>query len=469
MSVSASNNPVTGAVTDDGELVVWGSGADGVKAGAPTGLTDVAAVELKEGNGIVLREGGEVEAWGNSAGISNEPNGLLARAVAVDTMGTAFAVTTDGTLEHWGTAPFLAPPDDLTGLVDVVAGNAGAALDADGNVIAFGTDLMPGNTPPGDIQGHVTQLASGAYTLGAILDDGSIRLWGTVLNPAEPIPAVPAKPDGKNVISLGIANGNNVIAVTEDGQVYAWGPHADLGNVGAVDGINDGEQVAAVSVGKDHAAVIVTDFRAAAAPIIAGSPVTGQQVKVTTPAEFTLDPDGEVTGQWLKTTGGTTTEVAGATSDTLTLDKSLEGATISYEATAERGGETVVTTSNALGPVTAAPVVKVASKLTADKPVSKYKGKKAAAKKAKKTTFAATLATPGVTPAGTLTLAVEGKVKNKKGKTKTVTKNATATVGANGTVQIVIKGLKRGKYTATWSYPGSSTALPSTIVVKFKV
>ncbi|MDQ6523633.1 hypothetical protein RB608_08490 [Nocardioides sp. LHD-245] len=469
VSVSASDNPISGAVTDEGELFVWGGPSGGVVAGAPTGLTDAAAVALRAANGVVLREGGEVVAWGVAPGISAVPEGLRAQAVAVDVTGTAFAVTTEGTLAHWGSAPFLVPPDDLTDLVDVVAGRIPAALDADGNVITWGTDLLPGSVVPADIQGHVTQIATGEFTYGAILDDGSIRLWGSDVDPSKPIPTVPAKPDGKKVISLGIANGNTVVAVTEDGQVYAWGSNADVVNVDAVAGINDGEPVAAVSIGEYHAAVIVTDFHASAAPVIAGSPVIGQQLTVSTPAEFTLDPDGEVTGQWLRTTGGTTTEIAGATTDTLTLDKSLEGATISYETTAERGGETVVTTSNTLGPVTAAPIVKVASTVTAEKPVSKYKGKKSAAKKAKRTSFSAAIATPGASPAGTVTLIIEGKVKNKKGKTKKVSKQATAIVGADGALKIVVKGLKRGKYTATWSYPGSSTTLPSTVVRKFKV
>jgi hypothetical protein len=430
VSVSASDAPVSGAVTDDGELVVWGSSGDGVQPGAPTHLTDVAAVSLKQSNGMVLNNDGTVVAWGSAAGISAVPTGLEAKAIAMGGLGTAYAVTTDGTLAYWGAAPaFGAPPASLTGLRDVVSANLSAALDSTGNVTTWPDDTaMPGLSAPDEIQGHVTSIATGGYLFGAILDDGSMRIWGMA-----PVPTVPAKPDGKNVVSLAIGNNNNIVAVTDDGQVHAWGPTAALTDLSAVDGINDGQHAVAVSIGQNHAAVIVTDFRAVTPPAIDGTPVVGQTLTAT-PAGLSLEPDSPATGQWLADGD----PIAGANGTTLELDEGLIDSMISYRTTATRGGVDVESTSTEVGPVTPATVAS-----TTTLSVTPASGGYGAVR-----TATATVAAPDGTPTGSVTFTLDGKT-------------ATATLAAGKATWKLPNDLSVGAHSLSASYAGDSNTDPS--------
>ncbi len=132
-----------------------------------------------------------------------------------------------------------------------------------------------------------------------------------------------------------------------------------------------------------------------------------------------------------------------------------------HSVSASYGGDT--TTDPSVSAAATVTVAKVGSTLTSAKPKVKVKKK---AKKAKKAVFTVVVHAPaGASPAGTVTLTVKGK-----GKVKKVSKRKTTSVGANGVAKVKIKGLKRGKYKATWSYAGSATVAPGTVKVKkFKV
>ncbi|WP_141003890.1 hypothetical protein [Nocardioides humi] len=218
ISVSASNKG-TAAVTADGDLFVWGDPSVVEVDAAPVGLTDVASVSLRLGGGVALKRDGSVVGWGEN-GIDAPPTGLSAKAVSVNNQ-SAYAVTTDGTLVSWGTEhgpSNPAPPEGLTGLVDVSAAAAvTAALDADGELHLWG--LLADNPAlevPSEVQGHVEKLAVGGLAIGVILDDGSVRTWGISAS------AVPLELTGETIASLALYSGN-AIAATEDGEVYAWG------------------------------------------------------------------------------------------------------------------------------------------------------------------------------------------------------------------------------------------------------
>lgn len=439
----ATSSGGTAAVTAEGALHVWGNDIAGEVTLAPTDVTGAAAVSLFTNGGAVLKSDGSVVAWGANSGMKAVPSGLRAKAVSAGTQNI-YAVTTAGTLADWGAEhdpgnP--APPPNLTGLVDVsAAGALTLALDADGDVTAWGALAMLAPTPL-EIQGHVAQISTGgAAGAGAILDDGSIVTWGLNV-PATPAPIAEAL-DGKKVVSLDVDA--NVVAATEDGQVYAWGPTADITTLPEA---LDGEKVGAVSVSQYHAAVVVTDFHAVNRPTITGSPEIGQTLRAT-PATFSFAPDSPATGQWLANGN----PIAGATGTTLHLDAALLNSKVSYRTSAVRGAEQAASTST---PVT---VKKATSTLKASK--AKVVGKRGT--QARQVVLKVRVSTlSGESAQGKVKVVLKGNGLKKR--------KATAKVNAKGVATVVLKNVRRGSYKATWTYQGSATVDAATVTVKAKV
>jgi WD40 repeat protein len=461
----ATNGRATGIVTADGAVRVWGATTPSEVPGepplpipevdgAPTGVTDAAAITLAFSHGAILHTDGRVTAWGGfGPAFSEVPSDLRAKAISIMLSGTGYAVRTDGTLATWGNPPFNVTPPGLTNLVDVVATTGHVlALRSDGTVVGWNPSGGPGPLDVPDFGGKkvVNIAASGAYSAAAF-EDGTIEIWGDPGSIPEGEPTFDGLTPATKVTSLAVGGmtGEILAAVTADGAVHVWGtenPVADVPPSLA------GQPVSAIAVGNAHMAAIVTTFRELAKPTIAGQPKVGQTLTAT-PATFSLAPDAAATGQWYAGSD----PISGKTATTLALDPSLVGKAVSYRTTATRGDQTLVSASAATAPVAAAttpPVAKAPSKVS-----GKVKATGKTKKIAKKVTIAITVKTAkGVSPAGKVTVTLKGKTKKK----------VTVKVNAKGKATATFKKVKRGKYTATLKYTGNAKVKASTGKAKFK-
>ena len=343
------NDYATGVVTLDGDVRVWGSSERPEVAEAPASITDAATIVLAANNAAVLHTDGRITAWGAAPSLSQVPTELRAKAMAISTEvdhGTGYAVRPDGTLTTWGDAPNPAAtptPADLTDLVDVSAAPTHVlALRADGTLATWGLPIPELLEVP-DFGGHkVRSITTGFASSGAVLDDGTIRIWGAGgLLPANQ-PSFDGQSPAGQVVSLDLSLGAGA-AVTADGGVHVWGSNDTLNT--APESLT-GKPVAAVKVSQNHAAAVVTAFRDLTTPAITGTAKVGQTLSAA-PATFSLAPDAPATGQWYADSAPILTQ----TGSTLTLDAATADKSISYRTTATRGQDVVTSVAAPVGPV----------------------------------------------------------------------------------------------------------------------
>ncbi|GAA4758440.1 hypothetical protein GCM10023350_50250 [Nocardioides endophyticus] len=451
----ATNDNVTGVVTLDGGVRVWGGTDESPTAevaGAPTGVTDAAAIALTTGNAAILRTDGSIRAWGNSGALGDVPTDLRAKAIALQS-GTGYAVRPDGTLATWGDEPlYPLPTTGLTDLVDVSASISHVlALRSDGKVVIWGSADYPGVLDLPDFGGKkVAKIATAMVQSGVVFEDGTIDIWGFgVLIPMGEPPFDGLTP-ATTVTSLSL--GSTSAALTADGAVSAWGNDVKVKTIPAA---LTGQPVSAIAVSNGHAAAVITSFRDLTKPTIAGKPEVGQTLTAT-PATFSLTPDAPATGQWYAGSDA----IAGQTSTTLAVAAAQVGKAISYRTTATRAGQTVTSASTTLGPVTQVTVTPPPAPKAKSKVTAKVKATGKTKKIAKKVKITVTVkTTKGISPAGKVKITLKGKTK----------KTVNAKVNAKGIATVTVKKVKRGKYTATLAYAGNTRVSSAKATTKFKV
>lgn len=452
----ATNDNVTGVVTLDGGVRVWGGTDESPTAevaGAPTGVTDAAAIALTTGNAAILRTDGSIRAWGNSGALGEVPSDLRAKAIALQ-VGTGYAVRPDGTLATWGDEPaYPLPTTGLTDLVDVSASISHVlALRSDGTVVIWGSADYPGVLDVPDFGGKkVAKIATAMVQSGVVFEDGTIDIWGFsfLIPPGEP--AFDGLTPATKVTSLSLGSSTSA-ALTADGAVSAWGNDVKVKTVPAA---LTGQPVSAIAVSAGHAAAVITSFRDLTKPTIAGKPEVGQTLTAT-PATFSLTPDAPAAGQWYAGSDA----IAGQTGTTLTLAAAQVDKAISYRTTATRAGQTVTSASTTLGPVTKVPVTPPPATKAKSKVTAKVKATGKTKKIAKTVKITVTVkTTKGISPAGKVKITLKGKTK----------KTLNAKVNAKGVATVTVKKVKRGKYTATLAYAGNTRVESAKGTAKFRV
>ncbi|KQW50960.1 hypothetical protein ASC77_25215 [Nocardioides sp. Root1257] len=435
----AASAVATGAVTVDGQVKVWGDPDAPEVSEAPAGITDATTIVLSTGNGAVLHADGRITAWGSSPQISAIPSDLRAKAIAL-TGGTGYAVRPDGTLTTWGATPAYSTPAELTDLVDVsVSVDRALALHANGTVTIWGFDDYAGPLSVPDFGGKkVIKVASGTGYSAVVLDDGSLKTWGN-MPPGEP--PLDGQSAATKVVAISTsATERTAGAVSADGNMYVWGGNNAMTGVF----LSGGKSVAAVALGENHAAAIVTAFRALTQPTVTGTPEVGQTLTAT-PATLSLTPDAPATGQWYAGND----PIAGKTATTLIVDDTLVGKTISYRTTATRGADTVASSSTQTGAVAPVPTVDPVPLPTSTVSVS-VSPARAAVGTARAVT--ATVTTAGtLAPTGTVTFTVG---------TTTATTPLTA-----GRATWQLPSLKVGAYRVSATYSGDANTAASTSTV----
>lgn len=453
---------VMGAVTASGSARVWGGGAGTpIIMGMPGDLTDVKSLAFTSGSGGALHKDGSITTWG----------GGPVASVAPEAKGTAFAITAfnvyavqeNGSLVVEGMEVIETPAELLAApatpgdaVVDVKAGSMHVvALRANGTIVAWAADdpsLTPLATVPDFGGKKVVAIDTGSNVSGALLEDGTVRVWG---QPDSPLATAPV-PDfgGKKVTDFDLFTSG--VARTEDGKVHVWGEQDSMETVPSS---LTGRTIAGVATGSNAVGVIVPTFHAAADPVVTGTARVGETLKAVAP-RFSGTPDS-VSGQWFANGAA----LAGATSPTLALTAAHVGTALTYSSVIVKGNQTFTGLSEATAPVAKATAAVRATAVTGPlqtpkpKPVKKgLKGKakkaavkKAKAKAAKKATRSITVsvgvqASPGASPQGSAVVEVAGRT----------SATGTVAVNAQGQATYTLPTALKGTYRVTVTYAGSA-------------
>jgi len=254
VATAAGNGPMplSLALTSEGNLFAWGYNSDGQlgnnsttsssvpvavdMSGVLAGKT-VVAIAVNMGHSLALTSDGQVFAWGNNSGgqLGNNSTASSSVAVPVDMSGALAGKT----------------------VVAIAAGDMHSmALTSDGNVFAWGSNWSGqlGNNSttsspvpvPVDMNGAlagktVVAIAGMSHSL-ALTSDGQVFAWGNNFsgqlgNNSTANSPVPAPVDmsgalaGQTVVAVAAGMGHS-LALTTDGKVFSWGNNysGQLGN-----------------------------------------------------------------------------------------------------------------------------------------------------------------------------------------------------------------------------------------------
>jgi alpha-tubulin suppressor-like RCC1 family protein len=268
------------AASGASEVVAWGgvdftNGALGdgttttswVPVGV-TGLSHVTRLSIANENAVALMSDGTVMTWGWNA------------------FGQMGIGTSEGP-EHCPTGPCSTHPVAVEGLSGVTAIATGidhdVALLSDGRVMNWGINeygqlgdgtIVSGSDTPVEVSGleHVIGIAAGGNMAAAVLEDGTVKVWGTdgsgpqtCFNSVRCAPTPVSVPGLKNVTALA-AGGAHYLALLSNGTVMAWGLNSEgqLGNGTTVSSevpvpVSGLSNVRAIAAGGAHSLALLSD------------------------------------------------------------------------------------------------------------------------------------------------------------------------------------------------------------------
>ena len=224
------------ALDENGRFYGWGYYAHG-----QTTMPDNVAKELEKNNAsitdiyastmwsAVLGSDGNLYIWGSSQSsqnfkINRKLKGHILQAAAGDNNilvrlddGTV-AVIGDKSTEFYANIPKQLTDGSVT-IVDIAATNRNAAaIDDQGSLYVWGSNLDGLNKVPAEVEGHLKNIESGYRHFVALLDDGTVRSWGSnALNQT----AVPAKLSGITRVCTDYYQ--NYAINDSTGAITAWG------------------------------------------------------------------------------------------------------------------------------------------------------------------------------------------------------------------------------------------------------
>ncbi len=328
-----TGNGKTCGLTSSETVWCWGQGTNGSLGNGDNqnsiypvqvvGLTGISMISYSGSTGCALSSGGEVKCWGDGGNgtLGNGQNNItsstpvsvqnISNAISIGITGsTACAVISGGTIKCWGynywgdagngtdggnganpTIPYshIVDPTLVSGISNATyAIGGGCALLSTGAIKCWGygangqlgdgnnsiNSVSKSNTPV-SVTGisNATQI-SGSSTRCAVLNDNSIKCWGSNAYSALGNGATSsATPNPTPVLVSGIANAtqvsvygmNNACAVLSTGAIKCWGAYqggmlgsntnSDSSSPVVIAGISNATKV---SVGDSHACAILS-------------------------------------------------------------------------------------------------------------------------------------------------------------------------------------------------------------------
>ena len=186
------------ALTDDGEVYVWGKDTDGVTE-VPSNLgTNIVKVAAGDRHIVALTSSGELIGWGK--------NDFQQAELGYDVKG-------------------MMQSDEK--LIDVTANDKYTAVLSDqGNVYILGAKNANGmDYVPSEIQGKVAGFDANSYNMVLLLKDGTVATMGVKGNEFSKVPA--ELTDGSvNVVKVKMSYSNG-IALDDQGKAHVWGANTN--------------------------------------------------------------------------------------------------------------------------------------------------------------------------------------------------------------------------------------------------
>jgi alpha-tubulin suppressor-like RCC1 family protein len=208
---------VSHAQIGESQVVAWGSNSSG-QTNLPPGLTNVVAIAAGASHALALTREGTLVAWGSGAATSIPPDLTNVVAIAAS-VANSLALRADGIVMAWGAGPTTLTnvPPELSNVVAIAAGqDINVALRANGQIIAWGTSSWGLNNPPASVTPFVSIAAGAEHGLAADAD-GRVIPWGRSSSGQTNVP-----PAATNVIAVAAGTGHS-LALRSDGVVLAWG------------------------------------------------------------------------------------------------------------------------------------------------------------------------------------------------------------------------------------------------------
>jgi len=240
-----------------GSIKCWGStgGLSATTLQGISGIADATSVASGANHSCAALEDGRVKCWGSNAynqltgsGDSTTPrlvtiSGILEGVTVVSSsyyhtcaLGSDLSVSCWGrnNTSQIGTTLFDATTDVISNASSIALGEGGTCVTRTGGVVCWGAYNAGENSSQRavpDISGAV-QVVGGKSHWCVLLDDGSVKCWGTQTygelgngtTGSSWMPVTVSNLEG--VVTLG-AGDNHTCAIVETGDVYCWGRNND--------------------------------------------------------------------------------------------------------------------------------------------------------------------------------------------------------------------------------------------------
>lgn len=212
----------------------------------PSALEEEGVKELSAGNtfGVGLSEEGNLYYWGKN----NEDDVLkMPEAVEKKLDGKKIShvaagdrhiiVSTDDNMVYgWGNNSFnqtAMPPMQESQIksegIKKLGGGVqySVVLTEKNNIVVWGSTMNSRlDLIPSEVQGHVVDFSTNGINILTVLDNGAIKLLG--VRGAEVDKAMPEElQEGKKKVAKVALTAKSAAAITEDGELYVWGPTSD--------------------------------------------------------------------------------------------------------------------------------------------------------------------------------------------------------------------------------------------------
>lgn len=214
---------------NNGKLYVWGKSKVTNSADIrdiPEGVQNIVKVAGGYDHAMALSEDGTVYVWGNNRmKQATLPEDIYEHGKIIDIVAgyqLSIAVTEDGYVHLWGndnSNDVRIKKRSQQGKIQKVAVTADTmiGLTFDGEVLHLGKDQSSISKIPEEIQGKVVDISATAASCAAVLEDGSVVVWGTITQAEDQVPAM------EGAVKQIVGGRYHYTTLTEKGNVYAWG------------------------------------------------------------------------------------------------------------------------------------------------------------------------------------------------------------------------------------------------------